>query len=233
MESTFANDKYKYDKFTDKLGTLPITRVAMQSGWDGHYVKEATPKRKIVLHFTVGSIEGDITSLINQARGTVSVAYVIARDGTIYNLFPDECYSHHLGYTATNNGMKREDKCTIGIELSNYGPLIRKDDELRSIYDTVYCTIADKDAYTKVAFRGYDYFATFTDAQYKSLKDLLKLLTAKHNVPYQFVEEKNRYKILDAATVQNYAGILSHANYRTDKYDIGPAFDWQKITNNQ
>jgi N-acetylmuramoyl-L-alanine amidase len=232
IESEFAANKYKYDKFADKLNALPITKIAQQNGWEGHYIKETTKKTKIVLHFTVGNIEGDVASLISQQRGTVSVPYLIARSGTIYNLFPDEYYAHHLGYTAINNGMKREDKCTIGIELSNYGPLIKVGDELRSVYDTTYCTIQDKDAYTKLdlPFRGYTYFAAFTHAQYKSLKDLLKLITEHHEIPYQFLPESKRYQVLDASTIQNYKGILSHVNYRKDKYDIGPAFEWQKIT---
>jgi N-acetylmuramoyl-L-alanine amidase len=34
---------------------------------------------------------------------------------------------------------------------------------------------------------------------------------------------------LDAANLENFAGILGHYHVQTDKTDPGPAFDWDKL----
>ena len=196
----------------------------------GYYYDAVHPKERIVLHFTVGGLPGDIETLTRH-NYHVSVPFVIARDGTIYQLFPSAFWSGHLGGAAVGNAtVNAQDKLTIGIELSNYGPLDRRSTSLKTTYGDTYCALTQTNAYQKLGatFRGKAYFATFTDAQYDSLTVLLRYLTAQYSIPRQFLPEANRFQT--RPEVLNFRGIVSHVNYRASgKWDIGPAFDWARL----
>ena len=59
---------------------------------------------------------------------------------------------------------------------------------------------------------------------------LLRYLTAKYNIPRQFLPEDKRYTTTN--DVLTFKGIVSHINYRASgKWDIGPAFDWTTLIN--
>ena len=79
-------------KFILKEGTFPIkgtteTVKIMDCARDNDdksfFYPEETAKRKIVLHFTMGYLKGDIATLTKQH---VSVPFVIGRNGNIYNV---------------------------------------------------------------------------------------------------------------------------------------------------
>src|SRR5688572_1948045 len=208
----------------------------------GYYYDREYPKERIVIHYTAGNLKSDLSTLTTHNRH-VSVPFVIARDGTIYQLFSSKFWSGHLGKglgnTNTNNA---EDKRTIGIELSNYGFLSEKSGNLETYYSRqknangtiglvdVYCSLTDTGAYEKLntPFREQSYYATHTDAQYQSLIILLRYLTAQYNIPRQFLPEDIRYQA--TSEVLNFKGIVTHINYRKDgKWDVGPAFNWKAV----
>ncbi|MEO0581720.1 MAG: N-acetylmuramoyl-L-alanine amidase [Bacteroidota bacterium] len=214
-------------------------------GFRGYYYARKTQKKRITLHFTAGYLPGDIASLTNKKRGHVSVPFVIARDGTIYQLFPSSEWSYHLGPGArgTNESMS---KSSIGIELSNIGYLVEKEGNLETVYSRllneetgnegpvkIYCSLNDHEAYQKISqpYREHVYFATFTSAQYDSLAILLRYLSGTYQVPLAFLPEEKRYKIFSTAKEAiNYRGVCSHVNFRgVGKWDIGPAFDWDRL----
>jgi N-acetyl-anhydromuramyl-L-alanine amidase AmpD len=207
--------------------------VRPSDGFEGYFYSQKYKKKKIVLHFTVGHLQGDIHSLTSPTRGHVSTAFVLGRDGTTYQLFSSTAWSYHLGRGAIG-GNGTNSKETIGIEISNYGPLVKRGNNLETVYSKreghdVYCSLEDTDKYVKLdkPYRGHQYFTTFTDEQYENLIVLLRYLTASYDIPRKFIDEDTRYK----ATTANaqFKGIQSHVNYRKDKVDIGPAFDWNRV----
>lgn len=225
-------------KFILKEGTFPIKGTAetinimdcaRDNGDKSFYYQEETAKKKVVLHFTMGYLKGDIATLTKQH---VSVPFVVGRNGIIYNLFASKYWSYHLGPGAIggNTGMSRE---CIGIEISNIGPLKLIGENLVTTYSNtdVYCSLAETQYYTRLStkYRGFEYFATYTAAQYEAISKLLKFLCAKYTLPKKFLNEPERYAIMTESGFKNYTGIVSHVNCRTDKVDIGPAFDWNKI----
>jgi len=209
--------------------TIKIMDCARENGDKSFYYQEETAKKKVVLHFTMGYLKGDIATLTRQH---VSVPFVIGRNGVIYNLFASKYWSYHLGPGAMggNTAMSRE---CIGIEISNIGPLKKIGDNLVTTYsDTdIYCSLAETQFYTKLntRYRGFEYFATYTPAQYEAIRQLLKFLCAKYNLPKNFVNEPARYEVMTEDGFRNFTGIVSHVNCRKDKVDIGPAFEWAKI----
>ena len=197
-----------------------------------YFFDETTPKKAIVLHFTAGFFWGDIDTLTAKDNH-VSVPYVVARSGRIYELFPPEKWSFHLG-KGTVGGNERCSKQTIGIEISNVGQLSISGGSVR-FGSAKYCDKADTQFYTEIspAFRGEKVFATFTDAQYASVKKLLSHLTSTFSIPKSFIAEPKRYEVFGSPTEgRDYSGIATHVNYRppdTGKWDIGPAFNWAAV----
>ena len=142
-------------------------------------------------------------------------------------------WAYHLGSGAiggNTNGSKR----TIAIEISNIGFLKEIGNKLVTVYsdNDVYCDLMEKQFYTKLdtPYRGQQYYATYTKKQYESLIILLRYLTAEYNIPGEFLPEDKRFDIGSANELVNFKGITSHINYRSSgKWDIGPAFDWDRI----
>lgn len=208
----------------------------------GHFIRESPPptKEKIVLHFTAGNLQSDIRQLTHPNH--VSVSFIIARDGTIYRLFSSKDWAFHLGRGA-KGGNRTQSRKSIGIELSNYGPLTEREGMLETCYSRLkdprtgkigpkdlYCSLMDTKEYILLdtPFRKTRYFAEYTHEQYESLVRLLRYLTATYDIPRAFLPLPERYEATDKVT--DFHGILSHVNFRSSgKWDIGPAFDWDRV----
>lgn len=244
--ATGNKGEYKLAKLT-----LPVkgealqleTVVASPKSRSGYFFTAEHPKKRIVLHFTAGRLESDMSTLTTNNQH-ISTPYVIARDGTIYQLFSPKQWSGHIGKGLGNEGTKNaQDKSSIGIEISNYGFLVERDGNMETIYSRmknpktgkigpidIYCKKTETNEYTRLAtpFREQKCFPNFTEAQYNSIIVLLRYLTAEFNIPRQFLPEAVRFQTTN--DVLNFNGIVSHINYRpSGKWDIGPAFDWNKV----
>ncbi len=218
---------------------LRLTKCTRVKEKNPYFFKEQFDKKQIVLHFTTGHLKGDILSLTGEdsdpKRRYVSVPYVIGRNGTIYRLFSSEFWAYHIG--ANPVGPNKElSRTRIAIELSNYGSLTLAPDKksLLTYYNTptrkdIYCNLEDKQEYIKLKkpFRGYTYYTAFTEAQYDSLIVLLRYLTTAWGIKRAFLSEALRFETTEKAL--DFDGIVSHINYRKDKYDIGTAFNWKKV----
>jgi len=220
--------EYEIDKVNSY--SFPLAFIKPKDVTDFYYpVKEN--KTAIVLHFTVGYLTGDIASLVEQGSH-MSVPFVIGRNGTVYQLFSSNYWSYHLGRNAIG-GNTYNSKRSIGIELSNIGPLTRENGDLYNIYNQKYCSIDEEDFYEKIEipFRKYSYFATITEEQYTSLRELLIYLCDKYSIPHTILPENQRFRLFTSKKqAQLYQGICSHVNYRAyGKVDLGPAFNWDRI----
>ncbi|MEY4937838.1 MAG: hypothetical protein RIS64_4197 [Bacteroidota bacterium] len=197
---------------------------------DGHsdyFYTEKCEKKQILLHFTMGHLQGDIFTLTKKGY-QVSVPYVIARDGLVYRLFSSEFWSYHIGRNNLgSNGTFS--KMSIAIEISNYGPLTLEGTTLKTAYGDGYCLLEDTTQYVKLEkkYRDSQYYATYTDVQYEAIIVLLRYLTAAYGIKRAFMPEDLRF--VTTSKVVNFDGIVSHVNYRDDKCDIGPAFDWARV----
>ena len=200
---------------------------------NGYFVDERVAKDMVVLHFTVGYFHGDMPTLVHaKPNYRVSTNFVIGRDGTTYQLFSSAQWAYHLGRSAIG-GNTFNSRRSVSIELSNLGPLKLSEGRLKTIYDTDYCPLDEKDAYIKLdePYRGFEYYMTHTEEQYETLIVLLRYLTSVYDIPRTFMPEDKRYlPFKNDDEARNFQGISSHVNFRTSgKYDIGPAFDWQKV----
>lgn len=211
---------------------MPYVKCRLKNKDESFFEKERNTKTQIVLHYTAGYLRGDVAAL-SRPNYRVSTAFILPRNGKILNMFSSAFWSYHLGSGAVG-GNTSGSKRTIGIEISNIGFLKRIGDNLVTVYSDsdIYCSIHDTNLYTKLdtPFRGATYFATFTEKQYQSLAILLRYLTAEYAIPMEFLPEHERYNVIAANKLVNFKGIVSHVNYRSSgKWDIGPAFDWERI----
>jgi N-acetyl-anhydromuramyl-L-alanine amidase AmpD len=199
----------------------------------GKYFHDYPHKDLILLHFTSGTSAQSAFSTFKNQKGHVCVPYVLERTGEIFQLFEPRFWSYHLGIRQ-GDPEHRHDRRSIPIEVVNVGPL--KEDPKNSEvlnwwppeerYQTKYCAKAEKDKYVQAADRGINYYATFTAAQYSALAGLVKDLCVRFGVPA--VAPENKLKA-DLKAMAEFKGIAAHQNFRTDKYDLGPAFAWDKL----
>ncbi|SEK94346.1 N-acetylmuramoyl-L-alanine amidase [Aquimarina amphilecti] len=216
------------------LDTMSYVQCRPKNEDTSFYVQEKHTKKQIVLHYTAGYLKGDVAAL-SKPNYRVSVPFIIARNGAILNMWSSAYWAYHLGSKAVG-GNTKGGKRSIGIEMSNIGFLKRIGDQLVTVYNDndVYCDISETQFYIKLdtPYRGEQYFATHTGKQYNSLISLLKYLTAEYNIPTVFLPEDKRYGVVAEKELVSFRGITSHVNYRSSgKWDIGPAFDWERIIN--
>jgi hypothetical protein len=211
--------KYTLKETLDIGNNIKI--YSIRPSYDTYYYKTKTTKKSICLHFTVGHIKSDVSSL-SAKDNHVSVSYVVDRSGRIYELFPDTYWSYHLGANAVgkNEVMSKQ---SIGIEISNYGPLKLSGENLMDAYNKVYCKLSETEYYYKHNYRGYDYYATMTDIQTEAVAALVKYLGRKHNIPMNF--KSNDEPFASATEAVSFNGVFYHTNVRKDKFDwpFGPA----------
>jgi N-acetylmuramoyl-L-alanine amidase len=194
-----------------------------------HYFESRNSKSLIVGHHTAGGFEGDLMTLLLPEK--ISTAFLISPQGRIVMLFRPWNWAYHLGGTALG-GNTIQSKRSIGIEISNWGFLIRKENILYTYKGRPYCHISQTDMYDKETpwvrpgLVKCEYFAKYSEEQYKSFKTLKDLLCKLYGIPNQLYPKiRETY----SREVVNFNGVTTHINFRKDKYDLSPNFDWEKV----
>jgi N-acetyl-anhydromuramyl-L-alanine amidase AmpD len=201
---------------------------------EGEYMNQSVPKDLIVLHYTAGaSAQSVYNAWLGQGSGSIGTSYVVDLDGTIHEFFPPGKWAYHLGMKERNPG-HYHDRRSIGIEMVNVGPLrpgAERVDQLNwwpQDYTTPWCTLDQQDKYTRAVFRGCRYFATFPQAQVDAVKGLVEHLCREYGIPKTLAPRAKR-DAYDPQFFCRFQGIASHQNFRPDKLDIGPAWDWSRL----
>lgn len=210
---TAQGNRYKETAHKDIPGGFSIRSIRPTA--ETYFYQTKTEKKSICLHFTVGNIMSDIATL-TKADTHVSVSYVVDRSGNIYELFPDSYWSYHLGSGAVG-GNAAVSKQSIGIEISNYGPLDMKDGKLVDAYGNVYCRESETGLYHRHDYRGKKYFASMSDVQIAATASLVRYLCDVHGIPAVTSSSDGTFDT--PATALGFSGIFMHSNVRKDKFD--------------
>ncbi len=209
---------------------------------DGEYYKEIVEKDTIYLHATAGSHRPDWTidgwefdKTKTGGKLAVGTAYVIGGisttdqnadfDGVIYRAFDDKFWAHHLGLSAMNNKILNQK--SIGIEICNYGPLIKSKEGI--FFNYVKKPVpANMVIELETPFRQYKYWQKYTDKQLISLKALILDIAARHpKIDIKgglklFVNQGTPAFEVNGGASKGVSGIWSHSNVRADKFDVFP-----------
>ena len=200
------------------------------------YIAEQHPKDLIVLHFTAGTSARSAYNTWMAAAARVATAYILDIDGKIYELFDPSYWAYHLGVKGADSANHLHDKRSIGIEIVNPGPL--RPNAAGDLcwwypanrFEKVWCKAAQTDKYVKKSYRGFNAFAAYTEAQIQSLGPLIQALRQRFAIPKRLPSAAKRAVADPGGYFKTFAGIASHQNFRADKFDVGPAFPWQRIT---
>ena len=215
----------------------------------------------IFIHHTAGrnNPKKTINHWANDQRGRVGTHYVIGGlsstlntselteddsewDGKILQAIADEYWAYHLG-SVKSSKMHRG---SISIELCSAGYLTQKNNKFYTwfgteVHESQVCRLEH-------AYKGYQYYHKYSDAQIKSLEALLFLLSDKHGIDLKsgitsmLKNYSNSNKISHytgvshqhaniITTIFNYnedaclgkiKGVLTHGQVRTGKSDVFP-----------
>jgi N-acetyl-anhydromuramyl-L-alanine amidase AmpD len=202
------------------------------------YMPEPQKKDMIVLHYTAGaSAAGAFASWTTPVKGRqqrVATAYVVDLNGTIYEMFPPRSWAYHLGMNAPENPNWIHDRRSIGIEIVNPGPLRMDGTDAKRLnwypmnFGARWCGLDEKNKYVKAPWRGFDYWASFPEDQAAAVRDLVVDLCARFGISTT-TPPAAKLEQCDPKFFGTFKGIASHQNFRADKSDIGPAWDWKAL----
>jgi len=241
-ETSFSDNLTASNGITfNETGSYDIDGTAVRQinpGYDSYFYNTKTTKDMIVLHSTVGTVKGDVGTL-TQVDNHCSVSFLIDRLGNIYELFSPDYWSYHLGSGAIG-GNKLMSQRSIGIELSNYGPITSSGTDLLTAYSTstskdVYCSLSETDYYTDLGYKFRDrrYFAKYTAEQVSACAALVSYLCDKYSIEKTFLPlgTTTRFGVFPENEAKSFKGVCSHINFRSSgKWDIGPDFPWDTFT---
>lgn len=216
---------------TPPVAPLAINRTRFKMPVS-QFVAEETPKDLVMLHFTAGASADGAFNSWTATEARVATAYILDRDGTIYELFDPRFWAFHLGIPGAASANYKHDKRSVGIEIVNVGPLKENNGNLcwwPDNFSKKWCTPADTDKYVKASYRGFSHYAAFTEAQYASLGPLVRHLCERFSIPMTLPPAAQRTQADPAGFYKTFTGIASHQNFRADKFDVGPAFDWTRL----
>lgn len=200
---------------------------------DSCFFRQRVPKDLIVLHNTASSTASSVYETWKSAGGRIATAYVVERDGRIFEMFPPDCWAYHLGMRERNPG-HFNDRRSIGIEIVNPGPL-RPDPEggdsmnwWPNNFRQPWCLASETGKYVRRDYRGHKYFATYTPEQVAAVGELVHRLCRRFEIPLALPRPSQRL-VCDPAWFCKFRGIAAHHNFRPDKFDVGPAWDWESL----
>jgi hypothetical protein len=162
-------------------------------------------------------------------RRTVGTAYIIGRDGTIYEIFDPAGWAFQFGLDWSTSKRIKFEQRFIGIEIASEGGLTESDGKLYCFDRTSPKTRKNKAQafdYGK-AYRGYRYFDEYETEQLDALialiDHLLDKFAIKRQVPSKFFDYYGE-------RLAKFEGVIGHAMVRRDKSDPAPLRSlWDRI----
>jgi len=221
LEYLRGRDRFYKQQWEKKMSAVVINRLFRLPA--DQFFQESFIKRQIYIHHTVG---GSAVSSFNywlQQPERVGTAYLIDRDGTIYETFDPVYWCHHLGLKHARN--KELNQHSIGIEIASEGALQFHNQKLtafdgKQVFRSGYVNNIHE-------WRGYQYFDSYEQAQIFSLYKLVKHLCEQHSVPKKCIEQK--LSTTYSEEFFDFNGILGHCNVRADKTDPHPRFRFDHL----
>ncbi len=220
------------------MKTMTRGPVIHRSGFRSYlneYSAQRFPKEAILLHGTSTlSARSVCKGWGHSRRGPTTrtkSSYVVDQDGAIFEMYQPEFWALHIGMESQNPDLIH-DRRTIGIDLVNPGPLRVDEADPRQMnwkpnqFRVRYCGAEETDKYIAADFRGESYFASYPPAQITALRFLVERLGKQFEIPV-VAPPREKQMVCDPDYFLSYRGIASIQNLRSDRFDVGPAFDWR------
>jgi len=233
--SSIKNNENKEKNIWSNLKPIDLRKIHIVPFADDQYFQEEYQKKQIVIHHTISGegINGDVTTWEADPK-RVATCIIIDRAGIPWQLFSSKYWAGHLGA-----GNLNLDKHSIGVELDNWGWLIPGDgtakqfgknaDGTVKIVNTIigkyYAyygnSIIVPMQYYIDDFRGYNYYEKYSEAQIKTLGELILYWNQRYKIPLTYNEDM--WNVSQNA-LGSKSGIWTHVSYRPtpEKMDCHP-----------
>lgn len=191
------------------------------------YFPEVQRKTGIAIHHTVCvSAHATVELWRNDKTGDgaprpVATAFVIDRDGIIYEVFDPAAWGWQFGLSWRDEDRIAFEKRFIGIEIASEGGLVEQHGELYAFDRVSPVTIkARSEAFDGGTFyRGYRWFDRYEPEQLESLGRLVDDLCTRFSIPRRYPEKPFLYY---GDGLRQFEGVIGHAMVRSDKSDPMP-----------
>lgn len=180
-----------------------------------NYVAEITKKKRIILTDTNYSGMKHYNVWLKYGEYKKTAHYTIRLNGEICKHFDSSFYSEMF----TDSSFNKE---SIIIAMENEGCLtISEKNEFINWFGDIY----DRAHVITKKWRNQEYWAAYSDEQYKTLKNLLLELCERHNI----------IDNLDSNVLKRNVsrGIFTKSNIERGFLDIHPGFDFNKLKNEE
>lgn len=190
----------------------------------GEFYPGPVRKDLIVLHHTAGGSAASTFTWWTTDPRRIATAYLIERDGTVFEVFPPDAWAFHLGL----KGTRTVDRRSIGIEIASEGGLFCRGEKFYAFDRLTEKTVYTGEVYDHGAVwrKQYRCFAAYTARQIEAVCALVSDLCERFTVPRQTPRGP---AVADAQRWRGYSGILSHSHLRADKTDVHPGFPWARL----
>lgn len=192
------------------------------------YHAEAQSKSLVVLHHTVGGSAKSSRDWWASDPRRIGTAYLVERDGTVYEVFPPEAWAFHLG--CSDVGLERR---SIGIELCSEGGL-----EVRAGHAWALDGKRDLGPVVKLIkemridyheWRGFKAFDAYDADQVAATFLLVDSLLKRFGIPRSMPTPDECRGPADFRRWHSHEGVLHHAMLRKDKSDLHPGFPFEAL----
>jgi N-acetyl-anhydromuramyl-L-alanine amidase AmpD len=192
------------------------------------YYQDPHPKRHIYLHHTVSGSWTSVWDWWNTDPQRIGTAFVIDKDGTIYEVFEPGSWAHHLGCKIPGNLLANQE--SIGIEIISEGQLERINGEFFWFGGRARYKSSTNHFQEIEPWRGARFFDAYEDAQIDAVCELVPRLCAEFSItPELLLPEGHRNDYRPDLLTTTQKGILTHCNVREDKTDVHPGFPWERL----
>jgi len=178
-----------------------------------NFIGRNKKKKQIILANTTRVLKDYVLSLKERhnKKYTKIPNYIISKDGSIFNLLPDDHYSSFFKKESINRD-------SVIIVFENLGWL-----QKRPLTDYYVNWIGDiyKGEIIERKWRDYFFWQPYTEEQIKTCADLCVRLTEEFSINKRCVGHNTK---VDG--VERFNGIVSKSNYDSRYTDLSPAFDF-------
>jgi N-acetyl-anhydromuramyl-L-alanine amidase AmpD len=199
------------------------------------FYPEHSGKSLIALHHTVGGGAGSTFRWWqHEDPRRIGTAFIVDRDGTVFEVFPPTCWAYHLG--VKDQEIERR---SIGVEIASEGGLKEVyeggDSHLYAFDGQKYLgrswELLESGRVVRLdePWRGYRWFDAYEPAQVDAVCQLVVWLCDEFGIPKRLPEPKDLVGSADLRRWLTYAGVLHHAMLRRDKSDLHPGFAFERL----
>jgi uncharacterized UPF0160 family protein len=178
------------------------------------YISTETGKSQIILAHTFNHDMRHFNGWLHRNNGNYkkTASYTISQSGIIYEHFDPKYYSRFFKNYEQN--LK-----SVVILIENDGWLI-KDSEKNQFLTWIGDIYKEPTKVVEKRWRGFNYWSSYTDKQFESAIDLVKLLCDRFCIPLNAISHNTKVEGLN-----DYNGVLYKSNLEKHYTDLSPSWN--------